>query len=445
MGRDYRVGSSTSAEIVVDAYRVTSAQAIASTSPTQIIFNAENLDLRSEFDISTGLFTAKVAGEYYVTSHVSATSYTASERYFLIVYKNGAAICSHSEENSSGSGYGQIAGCHATLAVGDTLAVYSDSVADASYNIAAGADTSQLFITRTALASNTLLRGDTSDLSGWLSYAGTANCQWSTSSASMAAFAADTDCPSQTVVGNVTAPGTKIPGMVVTNLLPGKYLIEARGSFLAQQSTSGNASCAYEIYDGTNSGTGAVLGDLVNAGRNYGNIVQGTFNYSSKQSSVTFQVRGKLITGNGTCDIVANAANADFEMRIIPLSQSLPRPFIASSVFAGRSAVSKVGVANINCDAGSAITTNNDSMISTVGNISAGACAITFNTGFFSSTPECFITMQNNSATMRSMTYHTASTSGVTTRCREAASTTSATTVQDCTAIDFILMCIGNN
>jgi hypothetical protein len=105
----------------------------------------------------------------------------------------------------------------------------------------------------------------------------------------------------------------------------------------------------------------------------------------------------------------------------------------------------KVGTANINCDAGSAITTNEDSMISTVGNISGGACAITFTGSYFSDTPICDVTFQNNSATMRSISYHTITSSGLTTRCREAAATGSASTVQDCTTIDYTLICIGDN
>ncbi len=441
LGRDYRVGILADLEVVAVGSRASSDQAVASTAATTIVFNSESVDLFSEFDTGTGIYTAKRAGTYLASAFVYTTANTSDERMTIGVQKNGSGqVCSGVGSASLTTIPVQVNNCYVTLAVGDTIRFYIDSVSDAAYNVDSIASNSQFIIAKVPDVNQSVIRGDTSDLSGWLSYAGTTNCQWSTNSASMAAFAADTDCPTQTVVGNVTAPGTKIPGMVVTNLLPGKYLIEARGSFLAQQSTVGNASCSYEIFDGTNSGTGAVLGDLVSAGRNYGNIIQGTFNYSSKQSSVTFQVRGKLITGNGTCDIVANAANADFEMRIIPLSQSLPRPFIASSVFAGRSSVIKIGAAEVNCDGSSSLVSNADSMVSTVGNISSGTCSITLTTGYFSSTPVC-VGSWNNTGSLQSILTRATSATALTMY----SASVSAGSVINSSAYDANIICIGNN
>lgn len=52
---------------------------------------------------------------------------------------------------------------------------------------------------------------------------GTTSCLWSSTSGSVAVFAADTDCPAPTVTGSVSAPGTKIPGIVLTSAAAGKY------------------------------------------------------------------------------------------------------------------------------------------------------------------------------------------------------------------------------
>lgn len=45
--------------------------------------------------------------------------------------------------------------------------------------------------------------------------------------------------------------------------------------------------------------------------------------------------------------------------------------------------------AELNCQSSSAITENEEAMVSAIGNVSAGACAITLRTGYFSSTPDC--------------------------------------------------------
>lgn len=443
LGRDFRVGSDMSGDVVMGATRITSAQTIATSAGTVVVYNSATFDKYSELNTSTGVFTVKIPGRVFVTAGVALANHLA-ERNLLSIEKNGTTVCSKGAYINE-AGVGPSPSCFFDVVVGDTIQVTADSSSDTSYDVSTGGGT-YFYVTRYPTASQTIMRGDTSDVSGWLKYAGTASCQWSTSSASMAAFAADTDCATPTVSGNVTAPGTKIPGFVVTNLPPGKYKVEARSSFAAQQSTSGNAGCSYEIYDGTNSGSGAVLGDLVSAGRDYGNVVSGNFEYTSKQSSVTFQVRGKLITGNGTCDIVANATNADFEIVLIPLSQALPRPFIPSSVFAGRQSVVKVGAAKLNCDSGSAILTNPDSMVASIGNISTGTCTVTLTTGYFSAAPICTVTLAEASAArLKMVNVLVNSATSIEIDSREGSTSGSATTVQDAADHDTSILCIGNN
>lgn len=67
-------------------------------------------------------------------------------------------------------------------------------------------------------------------LVGTLENAATASCAWSSSSSSYADFSADSDCPTPSVTGAVTAPGTKVPHAVVTNAPPGTYLAIFNGS-----------------------------------------------------------------------------------------------------------------------------------------------------------------------------------------------------------------------
>ncbi len=52
----------------------------------------------------------------------------------------------------------------------------------------------------------------------------------------------------------------------------------------------------------------------------------------------------------------------------------------------------KIGIANLQCDDTSSEVSDPESMVSTVGNISSGTCAITLTTGFFTATPICTAT-----------------------------------------------------
>jgi hypothetical protein len=52
--------------------------------------------------------------------------------------------------------------------------------------------------------------------------------------------------------------------------------------------------------------------------------------------------------------------------------------------------VNKLQSATINCDAGSAITSQDGSWIASVGNISTGVCSITITTSKFNSAPRCW-------------------------------------------------------
>lgn len=86
---------------------------------------------------------------------------------------------------------------------------------------------------------------------GSLTYASTTNCNWTSTSTSFAAFAADTDCPTPTVTGAALAPTTKVPGVRFASLAPGKYMFVVSGAFTAAASTP-DANHTYELHDGTN-------------------------------------------------------------------------------------------------------------------------------------------------------------------------------------------------
>jgi hypothetical protein len=153
---------------------------------------------------------------------------------------------------------------------------------------------------------------------GVLKYAATTNCSWSSTTGSMSAFAADTDCPTASVSGAASAPGTKIPGMVVSNIKAGTYKVSVNSGFYAGASTSGAQRCLFEIYDGTSSGGMGRLGENENLGLDYGMALSGIFSYSSLQASKTFEIRANKEQGDSDCGVYASTA--DFVITIEPIS-----------------------------------------------------------------------------------------------------------------------------
>lgn len=79
----------------VRAYRTTSNQTLASsTTPTLVVFNATNYNTNSDFNTTTGVFTAPQDGYYFVSARVRinfTTSGLVSTRYGLIsIFKDDA-------------------------------------------------------------------------------------------------------------------------------------------------------------------------------------------------------------------------------------------------------------------------------------------------------------------------------------------------------------------
>ena len=146
-------------------------------------------------------------------------------------------------------------------------------------------------------------------LYGTLKYATTTNCLWSVSSAAaFTSFAADTDCPTATVTGGVSAPTTKVPGVRLQNLPPGNYAFYVTNFFQKQNAAS--EEYALRFFDGTNgfSPQGAIAASDAGQTSLYGFV-----SYTAAQSDITVQLQA-----------IRNSANAlsirgdtrDFEISI---------------------------------------------------------------------------------------------------------------------------------
>lgn len=244
-------------------------------------------------------------------------------------------------------------------------------------------------ITRFPLTSEQALRSDLSNPVGALTYAGTSNCQWSTTSASTANFAADTDCPTAVVTGSASAPGTKIPGAVFSNLPAGKYKITAIGSFHTSFTTS-TTTCVYSLSDGTNTIGGATGNSTSGAADTFFSALSGVVTYSSFQSSVTWQAQGKRSGGGGTCFLDDNDAANIFSISLEPLDQSRPAPLLVGSVTSNTSGTERIERARITFSGGTpSVNSQSGTWISSLTDNGTGDTTANIAAGIFSATPAC--------------------------------------------------------
>jgi hypothetical protein len=94
----------------------------------------------------------------------------------------------------------------------------------------------------------------------------------------------------------------------------------------------------------------------------------------------------------------------------------------------------KMYAARLNCDAGSAITSDPANLVSTIGNISGGACALTWESGVFSTAVFCQAIVQSSGVFANLSGAPT--TTGVTIDCAQHENSA-------CVSYDFDLMCWG--
>ncbi len=96
----------------------------------------------------------------------------------------------------------------------------------------------------------------------------------------------------------------------------------------------------------------------------------------------------------------------------------------------------RIEIANLNCDSASAITLQQGSWVSAIGNVSGGKCAVTMVTGAFTSTPYCFATDNNTASTPVVVSAKATSPTAFDIDCADNAGTA-------CTAYDVNVMCMG--
>lgn len=280
---------------------------------------------------------------------------------------------------------------------------------------------------------------DLADLSGFAKHEAASACSWVSTSATMAVYSADSDCTTPTVSGNLTAPATKIPAAIATTIKPGKYMVLVGGDFRAEVSTSGNQQCSFEVYDGTSSGGISSNLQGPNLGRDTSTTIVGQFEYDSLQTNVQFQIRARRDTGNGNCSVTATPADLTFTL--IPLSQGTPAPLLTDSVTTTGGGIERIVRADVECDGSSQVLATSGDWLATIGNISSGQCAYTFESGVFSDEPACTAISTGSSAeTLVGLKIHTKSSSGMTIKC---SSISSAPAYSICGSYTASIICMG--
>lgn len=127
---------------------------------------------------------------------------------------------------------------------------------------------------------------------GSITYPATSNCQWDVSETTYVAdYAADTDCGTPTVRGNVTAPGTKVPFAVLANAPPGDYFVVGRGNFYKANTT--NDTAWMRFHDGTNDGGEQSISYVGSGAQGMAGTVTGSFHYTSGQSNLTIKIQAR--------------------------------------------------------------------------------------------------------------------------------------------------------
>lgn len=135
----------------------------------------------------------------------------------------------------------------------------------------------------------------------------------------------------------------------------------------------------------------------------------------------------------------ASYGGRDIKITVRPLDSVSPAPVLTNMVTTPTSGGVRMASATVNCDSGAAITQQDGSWISSIGNVSGGACAITIAAGTFSATPNCVAS-----------TYENGGTAGKMLMVGSKATSSTATNVDctddagsACTSYDASIVCIG--
>ncbi len=146
---------------------------------------------------------------------------------------------------------------------------------------------------------------------GSLTWAPVTNCRWAVTTGTFGTdFSADTDCNAPTVLGDVTAPATKIPAITL-NVEAGKlYRFRANGLIY-----SASRECASRMTDGTD--VSSTAGSATTGST--GEVTMDLIPTSSGSKTYKFQRAG--MATSETCEIIVDNTNRTFSIDVTEIPQ----------------------------------------------------------------------------------------------------------------------------
>lgn len=223
-----------------------------------------------------------------------------------------------------------------------------------------------------------------------------ADCLWSSTSSTYADVSAgDATCTFTEVVNNnfgtVTSyqiSGNNAPGIVFTPRRAGVYEVCAESSGYGPASTGQRQG--KRLYDGTNV-IGQTEYQTVGTTQDvFSHKICGFVN-ASDLTSKTYKLQPLTASGTITLGAPSGSSLASVYWTIKQLSAVATAPLISGNVISGSASTERIERALVNCQGSSTINSQSGSWLSSIGNISTGACSLTFATGAFSATPVCFV------------------------------------------------------
>jgi hypothetical protein len=250
----------------------------------------------SPFGSSYGVFTGSIANgniqsltgsgtaQAGLNCLVSAFVKTASSNVQLCAIHNGTLntnLCVSVNPSNTWAQYQIPTVCDATSTVARVRITTSVSTTFHVDNVFVGVNPNFGSVTQAQLAGSSFFQS-------------TASCDWATSSATLVALNATVACPGPTIItqsmGSWATTDSNLPIQTITNLPAGKYVAVFQGG----ASISANYGFG-AINDGTTTCQGQHLSNATGTGPF---TVACEFNYTSTQSSVSFQLYGMNAAGN---------------------------------------------------------------------------------------------------------------------------------------------------
>lgn len=316
------------AENVVQVNRST-AQSFTSGVAAIMIYTTEIKDVYGEYDTSTGIFTAKRAGDYLITSSILTenVAWTAGNYSVIYIQKNGNNACVQFQKVQAAitTNLPNVATCTITLAVGDTLRTLyeqarggvTNSHTDGTYvysQIYRFPSSSELVVTPERQNVFAGIRAS----SGVVTNLVNTNGVWTklTSGGTL----------TRVNFGRAKVETNNDYSLTVENMPVGSYAITVTGAFHAEASSAGNVTaCIFGVSDSVG---GTMIAAAQQAGNgdsslptqaNLANSFTGIYTNSSVANR-TFTVQAYRIVGGGNCYGYAEN-NRPLTITIQPLDQ----------------------------------------------------------------------------------------------------------------------------